>query len=145
MENLTLRVPGRTIDEKEVQRLIVKLELQATLGSEPLKFPISEGGGNLSGGQKQRIALLALQMQRPILILDEATSALDAKLRGVVIDILNERVETGCTVIVVTHDMDFGGQMRYDPKPFHVGNFTVIQPRISYVKMHNRRTPEMSL
>ena len=24
--------------------------------------------------------------------------------------------------------------MRYDPKPFHVGNFTVIQPRISYVK-----------
>ena len=101
-ENLTLRVPGRTIDEKEVQRLIVKLELQATLGSE-LKFPISEGGGNLSGGQKQRIALLrALQMQRPILILDEATSALDAKLRGVVIDILNERVETGCTVIVVT-------------------------------------------
>ena len=110
-ENLTLRVPGRTIDEKEVQRLIVKLELQATLGSEPLKFPISEGGGNLSGGQKQRIALLrALQMQRPILILDEATSALDAKLRGVVIDILNERVETGCTVIVVTHDMELAGR-----------------------------------
>ena len=49
-------------------------------------------------------------MQRPILILDEATSALDAKLRGVVIDILNERVETGCTVIVVTHDMELAGR-----------------------------------
>ena len=110
-ENLTLRVPGREIDEEEVQRLIVKLGLEATLGLEPLKFQISEGGGNLSGGQKQRIALLrALQMQRPILILDEATSALDAKLRGVVVDILNERVETGCTVIVVTHDMELAAR-----------------------------------
>ena len=104
-DNLTLRVPGATINEALVSRLIQQLSLEECLGTHPLDFQLHEGGSNLSGGQQQRLALLrALQVQRPVLILDEATSALDHTLRDVVFDLLRERADAGCNVILVTHD-----------------------------------------
>ena len=76
------------------------------LQSEVNRFP-----GEISGGQQQRLALLrALQVQRPVLILDEATSALDGELRAVVFDLLRERAEAGCNVILVTHDRELAQQ-----------------------------------
>ncbi|MDA0940090.1 MAG: ABC transporter ATP-binding protein [Bacteroidetes bacterium] len=104
-DNLTLRVPGATLNEERVTSLIQKLHLDDCLGAQPLEFVLHEGGSNLSGGQQQRLALLrALQVQRPVLILDEATSALDSELRDVVFDLLQERAAAGCNVILVTHD-----------------------------------------
>ena len=104
-DNLTLRVPGATLNEELVSSLIQKLQLDDCLGQNPLEFALHEGGNNLSGGQQQRLALLrALQIQRPVLILDEATSALDRELRDVVFDLLRERAAAGCNVILVTHD-----------------------------------------
>ena len=104
-DNLTLRVPGATLNEELVKSLIQKLKLEECLGTQPLEFVLHEGGNNLSGGQQQRLALLrALQVQRPVLILDEATSALDSELRDVVFDLLQERAAAGCNVILVTHD-----------------------------------------
>ena len=77
----------------------------------PLEFELHEGGSNLSGGQQQRLALLrALQTDRTVLILDEATSALDGELRSVVFDLLRERAEAGCNVILVTHDRELAQQ-----------------------------------
>ena len=106
-DNLTLKVPGATINEDLVTALIQKLRLNDCLGPKPLEFILHEGGSNLSGGQQQRLALLrALQVQRAILILDEATSALDIELRNVVFDLLRERAATGCNVILVTHDIE---------------------------------------
>jgi ATP-binding cassette subfamily B protein len=104
-ENLTLRVPGATVNEDLVNRLIQQLSLAECLGSNPLEFQLQEGGSNLSGGQQQRLALLrALQIQRPVLILDEATSALDHALRDVVFELLRKRADEGCNIILVTHD-----------------------------------------
>ena len=104
-DNLTLRVPGATLNEELVKSLIQKLKLDDCLGTQPLEFALHEGGNNLSGGQQQRLALLrALQVQRPVLILDEATSALDSELRDVVFDLLRERAAAGSNVILVTHD-----------------------------------------
>ena len=104
-DNLTLRVPGGAINETLVNRLIQQLSLEECLGNHPLDFQLHEGGSNLSGGQQQRLALLrALQVQRPVLILDEATSALDHTLRDIVFDLLRERADLGCNVILVTHD-----------------------------------------
>ena len=106
-DNLTLRVPGAEINESLVERLIHQLNLDECLGSSPFDFELQEGGSNLSGGQQQRLALLrALQIQRPVLILDEATSALDHKLRDVVFELLRQRTNDGCNVILVTHDME---------------------------------------
>ena len=110
-DNLTLRVPGAILNEKRVELLIQKLRLADCLGARPLEFELHEGGSNLSGGQQQRLALLrALQVQRPVLILDEATSALDGELRAVVFDLLRERAEAGCNVILVTHDKELAQQ-----------------------------------
>ena len=104
-DNLTLRVPGATVNEDLVDLLIQQLSLEECLGSNPLEFQIQEGGSNLSGGQQQRLALLrALQIQRPVLILDEATSALDHALRDVVFELLRKRADDGCNIILVTHD-----------------------------------------
>ena len=104
-DNLTLRVPGATLNEELVSSLIQKLKLDDCLGHNPLEFELHEGGNNLSGGQQQRLALLrALQIKRPVLILDDATSALDSELRDVVFELLRERAADGCNVILVTHD-----------------------------------------
>ena len=104
-DNLTLRIPGAALNEELVSSLIQKLNLNDCLGTRPLEFVLHEGGRNLSGGQQQRLALLrALQIKRPVLILDEATSALDSELRDVVFELLRERADAGCNVILVTHD-----------------------------------------
>lgn len=125
-DNLTLRVPGATVNEDLVNRLIQQLSLSECLGSSPLEFQLQEGGSNLSGGQQQRLALLrALQIQRPVLILDEATSALDYALRDVVFELLRKRADDGCNIILVTHDkalaskcddvLDLGAQTKASP------------------------------
>ncbi len=110
-DNLTLRVPDATVNESKVFELIEYLQLSECLGPDPLQFELQEGGSNLSGGQQQRLALLrALQVDRAVLILDEATSALDSELRDVVFQLLKERAQAGCNVIIVTHDNQLAKQ-----------------------------------
>jgi len=63
---------------------------------------------DISGGEKQRVALIvALHLERPILLLDEPTSALDADSRTRVCSRLRELRDT--SVLVVSHqgNMDF--------------------------------------
>ena len=110
-DNLTLRVPGRTVDDATAHDLIARLDLTDCLGERPLDFALQEGGSNLSGGQQQRVALLrALQVERPVLILDEATSALDTATRDRVFELLRERAAAGCNVILVTHDREIASR-----------------------------------
>ena len=59
----------------------------------------------LSGGEKQRIALIvAILLDRPILLLDEPTSALDVRTKRILGEYLHSR--TNLTVLVVSHDTD---------------------------------------
>ena len=110
-ENLTMRIPGVSIDVDIVHELIGKLGLEECLGNEPLKFELLEGGSNLSGGQQQRLAILrALIYDRSVLILDEATSALDRQNRDNVLSLLRERAKRGVTVLLITHDTEVAEQ-----------------------------------
>ena len=61
---------------------------------------------SLSGGQKQRVAIARGVINRPKLILaDEPTAALDAESGREVVTIFKElAAETGCTILIVTHD-----------------------------------------
>ncbi len=61
---------------------------------------------NLSGGEKQRVALArALAVDPSVLLLDEPLSALDPNFREDTREILKRlHVETGITVLMVTHD-----------------------------------------
>lgn len=62
----------------------------------------------LSGGQKQRVAIArALSMNPKVLLFDEPTSALDPEMVGEVLDVMTKLAESGMTMIVVTHEMDF--------------------------------------
>ncbi len=62
----------------------------------------------LSGGQKQRVAIArALAMSPKAVLFDEATSALDPELVGQVLLVMKELANSGLTMVVVTHEMDF--------------------------------------
>ena len=61
---------------------------------------------SLSGGQKQRVAIARGVINKPKLILaDEPTAALDAESGREVVTMFQELAsQTGCTILIVTHD-----------------------------------------
>lgn len=62
----------------------------------------------LSGGQKQRVAIArALIMNPEIILFDEPTSALDPEMVGEVLDLIKEIAESGMTMLIVSHEMNF--------------------------------------
>ncbi len=62
----------------------------------------------LSGGQQQRVAIArALALEPRILLFDEPTSALDPELVGSVLKVMRELRESGMTMVVVSHEMQF--------------------------------------
>ncbi len=66
----------------------------------------------LSGGQKQRVAIArALSMEPDVLLFDEPTSALDPEMVGEVLKVMKELAETGLTMLIVTHEMDFAREV----------------------------------
>ena len=63
---------------------------------------------DLSGGQQQKLALAKLLLCRPkLLLLDEPTKGLDPVSCAEVSRILRTIAGDGCTVVFVTHDLDF--------------------------------------
>lgn len=66
----------------------------------------------LSGGQKQRVAIArALSMEPDVLLFDEPTSALDPEMVGEVLKVMKELAESGLTMLVVTHEMEFAKEV----------------------------------
>ncbi|WP_127753285.1 amino acid ABC transporter ATP-binding protein [Devosia sp. 1566] len=62
----------------------------------------------LSGGQQQRAAIArSLAMQPQVMLFDEVTSALDPKLTGEVLRVIESLADSGMTMIMVTHEMNF--------------------------------------
>ena len=85
---------------KNIDRLAGLMEL-FRLDDDLLDKSVSK----LSGGEKQRIALIvAILLDRPILLLDEPTSALDVRTKRILGEYLHSR--TNLTVLVVSHDTD---------------------------------------
>jgi len=66
----------------------------------------------LSGGQKQRVAIArALSMEPELMLFDEPTSALDPEMVGEVLKVMKKLVESGLTMLIVTHEMDFAKEV----------------------------------
>ncbi|WP_302222908.1 amino acid ABC transporter ATP-binding protein [uncultured Streptococcus sp.] len=62
----------------------------------------------LSGGQKQRVAIArALSVNPEAILFDEPTSALDPEMVGEVLKTMQKLSQTGLTMIIVTHEMEF--------------------------------------
>ncbi|WP_034295838.1 amino acid ABC transporter ATP-binding protein [Herbaspirillum sp. RV1423] len=66
----------------------------------------------LSGGQQQRVAIArALAMRPKAILFDEPTSALDPELVGDVLEVMRKLAESGMTMLVVTHEMQFAREV----------------------------------
>ncbi|TXT53960.1 MAG: hypothetical protein BAJATHORv1_100045 [Candidatus Thorarchaeota archaeon] len=62
----------------------------------------------LSGGERKRVALASVLATEPkVLALDEPTIGQDAKQKKLLAELLSEMNDAGCTVVVVTHDIEF--------------------------------------
>jgi len=104
LENVTLapkllkKDTNEQIDKK-AYNLIEKVGLTDKINNYPCQ---------LSGGQQQRVAIArALALNPDILCFDEPTSALDPELTGEVLRVIKGLKESGSTMIVVTHEMEF--------------------------------------
>ena len=59
----------------------------------------------MSGGEKQRVSVArALMNGANVILVDEPTAALDDEQRNSVLELLEELVEKGYTVVVATQD-----------------------------------------
>ena len=62
----------------------------------------------LSGGQKQRAAIVrALSMNPSVMLFDEVTASLDPEMVREVLDVIVELADSGLSMVIVTHEMEF--------------------------------------
>jgi ABC-type polar amino acid transport system ATPase subunit len=75
----------------------------------------------LSGGQQQRVAIArALSLDPKVMLFDEPTSALDPELVGEVLAVMRTLAESGMTMVIVTHELNFARE---------IGDFNVFMDK----------------
>lgn len=85
--------------EKLARELLAKVGLAELAHNYP---------SELSGGQQQRVAIArALAVKPKMMLFDEPTSALDPELRYEVLKVMQNLVEEGMTMVIVTHEISF--------------------------------------
>ena len=96
------------MDKKEARKLAIEELNRVGMGDRLDHYP-----AQLSGGQQQRVAIArAVAMHPNVLLFDEPTSALDPELVRGVLDVIRDLAEnSGMTMIVVTHEMDFAREV----------------------------------
>ena len=102
-----LAARGKRTLHREIEAHADELLAQVGLSAKAASYPCE-----LSGGQQQRVAIArALMLEPKILCFDEPTSALDPELTGEVLRVIKELAGRNTTMIVVTHEMKFAGEI----------------------------------
>jgi polar amino acid transport system ATP-binding protein len=100
-----MRVLGRSREAAEARGR--EMLQKVGLGHKTDEYP-----ERLSGGQQQRVAIARmLAMQPKLMLFDEATSALDPELIGEVLRVMRQLAEEGGTMVIVTHEIQFAGEV----------------------------------
>ena len=104
MDNITLApIKVQKRSKKEVEQEAERLLKRVGLWEKRKAYP-----RELSGGQKQRVAIIrALCMNPEVMLFDEVTAALDPEMVREVLDVILELAESGMTMVIVTHEMQF--------------------------------------
>ena len=90
-------------DRKAAYRRAMELLQRVGLADKAMNYP-----DQLSGGQKQRVAIArTLAMDPAVILLDEPTSALDPTMVGEVQAVIRDLAQSGKTMMIVTHEMNF--------------------------------------
>jgi polar amino acid transport system ATP-binding protein len=133
-----VRVLGlpRAEAEEAAHDLLDRVGLAGTAGQRP---------SQLSGGQQQRVAIArAIAMRPKVMLFDEVTSALDPELVTEVHAVLRDlATETGMTMLLVTHEMNFARDIADHVLVFDKGH--IIEkgpPGQIFTQPRNERTQE---
>jgi polar amino acid transport system ATP-binding protein len=112
-------VTVKKMPRAEAERLGMGFLEKVGVADKKDEYPI-----RLSGGQKQRVAIArALAMQPEVMLFDEPTSALDPELIGEVLAVMKDlALESGTTMVVVTHEMGFAREVANRMAFMHEGN-----------------------
>ncbi len=98
----------------------------------------------LSGGQQQRVSIArALAMGPKLMLFDEPTSALDPELIGEVLEVMRDLVESGMTMVVVSHEMGFARSVCNEI--IFIENGVVVEqgpPEVMFENPEHQRTKE---
>lgn len=107
-------------DESAAREFAVRLGLDSLEARHPY---------DLSGGQRQLLALAKLLLIGPeLLLLDEPTKGLDLASRRIIAHALCDHAQTGGTVIMATHDLDFAEQVADDVAMMFDGEIACMEP-----------------
>ncbi len=125
LDNLTLApVWVRKVPKKDAEETAHKYLERVRIPEQAYKYP-----GQLSGGQQQRVAIArALCMQPKIMLFDEPTSALDPEMISEVLDVMIDLADSGMTMLVVTHEMEFARKVADRIVFMDFGQIVEVQP-----------------
>lgn len=108
VENVAMPLVYRAVSQRARNEKATELLKKMGLGSRLEHLP-----SELSGGQQQRVAIARALVTDPQLILaDEPTGNLDSQAGAAVMDLFDELVRSGKTVLVVTHDEQLAKRMQ---------------------------------
>ena len=108
LQNLTIApIKLKKLSKAEAEERAMSILTRVGLADKAGAYP-----SQLSGGQKQRVAICrALAMDPEIILFDEPTSALDPEMAGKVLEVMKELVNSGITMVCVTHEMGFAKEV----------------------------------
>ncbi len=90
-------------NKAEVKAEAMELLKKVGIENQAKKYP-----SQLSGGQQQRAAIArSLAMHPKVMLFDEPTSALDPEMIGDVLKVIKELADSGMTMMIVTHELNF--------------------------------------
>lgn len=100
LENLEVPMFYLGIPPEQRRRRAFELAEKVGLGERANHRPME-----LSGGQQQRVCIARAMVNDPLIVLaDEPTGALDSKTGLQILELFDELVASGRTIIIVTHD-----------------------------------------
>ncbi len=104
LENVMLPMDFcNTYPKKDRKERAMALLQMVNISEQADKFP-----STLSGGQQQRVAIArALANDPPLIVADEPTGNLDSQTATSIFELFASLVQSGKTVIVVTHEREF--------------------------------------
>ena len=78
----------------------------------------------LSRGEKQRVAIAAAMVMKPrFFVLDEPTTGLDKRRRGILAKTLLDLMESGVSLLLISHDKEFANSINADVMYMDGGRF----------------------
>lgn len=100
-------VTPRKYPKQEAKKIALEVLEKVGLADKADMYP-----SQLSGGQQQRVGIArAMALSPELLLFDEPTSALDPELVGDVLGVMRQLADSGQTMIIVTHEMQFAQEV----------------------------------